>query len=81
MAGLEQYLFKAMNILIEQKNFPFDITKRGRIVASPTSGVYVVSVQDTEYKVRSKFNFTVGESVLVLFPQGNSNDLYIYPNK
>lgn len=75
MAGEEQYLFKAMNILIEKKNFQFDITKRGRIMDSPTPGVYLVKIQDADYEIPSKFSFNIGEMVFVLFPQGNSDDL------
>ena len=45
------------------------------------NNIYKVTIQGDTYKVKSKFNFDVDESVLVLFPQGRKNDLYIYPNE
>lgn len=84
MAGNEKYLFQAVKIIIENMKFGFDITKKGRVVScdtSTSSNIYQVQIQGKDYRVQSKFNFNIGETVFVLFPQGNETDLYLYPNQ
>lgn len=81
MAGNEKYLFQAMKVLIDNMKFEFDITKKGRVIAIPSVGIYQVQIQGKDYEIKSKFNYKIGETVFVLFPQGNTTDLYLYPNQ
>lgn len=80
MTQEEEQLFQAIEILT-QGSLPYDQTKRGRITEKLENNIYKVTIQGDTYKVKSKFNFNVDESVLILFPQGRKNDLYIYPNE
>lgn len=81
MAQPEEYLFQAIKIIAESMSLPFDQTKRGRVTKKLDNGRYKVRILDNEYTIKSQFNFDVNESVLVLFPCGDTTDLYLYPNK
>lgn len=53
----------------------------GRIVKKLKDGKYEVIIKDKLYNIKSHFHYENGEKVLVLFPSGQTSDLYIYPNK
>ncbi len=77
-----EFLFQAIDVFFKHKlnSLPFDQSKYGRVVEK-TGNSYKVKIHDEEHNIKSKFDFNVGERVLVLFPQGRSKDLYIYPNE
>ena len=74
-------IFEMVKIIIRETDFSFDQTRRGRIVEKLNNNLYKVRIFDEVYTIKSKFDFNVNESVLVLFPCGSKTDLYIYPNK
>ena len=67
--------------MIQEYKEPKDESKRGRVTRKVDGNHYEVQIQGTTYKIKSNFTFEVNENVLVLFPQGRSTDLYIYPNR
>lgn len=81
MSPETQRIFEMVKIIIEETNFSFDQTKRGRVVEKLNNNIYKVRILEDVYTIKSKFDFNVNESVLVLFPCGSRTDLYIYPNK
>jgi len=74
-------IIKTIKIMIENqfKSASFDITRRGQIAKVLGNHKYSVSIKGTEYSVPCAINltFTKGDSVYVLFPQGNAVDAHI----
>lgn len=55
------------------ENARFDVTKRGFVV-EVTDGGYIVLIEGQSYLIRSPDNYTVGDTVRVLFEQNNPNN-------
>lgn len=83
MSPETQKVIEMVKIIIRETKFPFDQTKRGRIISILPNNKYVVKINDITYEIKSHFIYSENETVFVLFPQGKSNseDLYIYPNR
>ena len=76
----KENLFRAIRAIIDSMPLPFDQTKIGRVTEILSNNKYKVQIKDHVYTIKSKFHFSVGERVFVLFPCGNDKDLYIHPN-
>ena len=76
----KENLFRAIRAIIDSMPLPFDQTKIGRVTEILSNDKYKVQIKDHVYTIKSKFYFSVGERVFVLFPCGNDKDLYIHPN-
>lgn len=83
MADIKEYICQAIDVFLKDKNtpLPFDQTKVGRVIGILNNNRYKVQIQGDTYTIKSMFNYNLNERVFVLFPCGNSTDLYIYPNK
>ena len=76
-----QKVLEAFKIIMENFNYNFDQSKYGIVVEILPYHKYKIQIKDKIYEVKSLFNYSIDERVLVLFPCGNDRDLYIYPNK
>lgn len=74
-------IFRAIQAIIDGQKWIFDITRNGRITAIVNDNKYKVEVNGMIYTIKSNFKYEVNERVRVLFPNGSSTDLYLYPNK
>lgn len=74
-------LFRAIRAIIETMPMPFDQTRDGYVVEILDHNFYKVKIQDTTYKIKSQFHFSLNERVSVLFKCGSKTNLYIHPNK
>jgi hypothetical protein len=81
MANINDYICQAIDVFFKNTPLPFDQTKIGRIIDILNNNRYKVQIQGDIYIIKSMFNFDINERVFILFPCGNSTDLYIYPNK
>ena len=81
MDKAKENLFKAIKIIMESMNMPFDQTKDGRVIEILDNGRYKVQIRDKTYTIKSQFHYNVNEQVSVLFKCGNEHNLYIHPNK
>lgn len=80
MSDLKTNLFQAIEIMLNNKKFNYDVTCRGRIV-NIENDIYTVKIRGETYKIKSKFQYNLNEAVFVLFPEGSKKNLYLYPNK
>lgn len=76
----KESLFQAIEIILKNKKFNYDITQKGRVVKIENN-IYTVEIRGEKYNIKSKFNYSLNETVFVLFPEGSKTDLYLYPNK
>lgn len=59
------------------ENASFDRTVRGRVTAVVNPGEYRVSIRDQSYLIKSKTAYKAGQTVCVLIPCGDYQNLIL----
>lgn len=74
-------LLRGINFLIKRaiQNAPFDYSEIGIVTTVLGNNLYNVKISDKTYKLYSVYSdpFSVGQTVVVRFPQNNVNLAYV----